>query len=111
MIYFSNPPLKKKKKKKKQKKKKKKTHNNPPPQKKKKKKFSEKAWVISFPWWMWVSWGLAFSFACGQAFAFVFLGCSSWHFVLFAGKLVFLLLLFQNRDYENSIPTTLLECK
>jgi len=89
MIYFSNPPLKKKK----------------------KKMFSEKAWVISFPWWMWVSWGLAFSFACGQAFAFVFLGCSSWHFVLFAGKLVFLLLLFQNRDYENSIPTTLLECK
>jgi len=90
MIYFSNPPLKKKK----------------------KKKFSEeKAWVISFPWWMWVSWGLAFSFACGQAFAFVFLGCSSWHFVLFAGKLVFLLLFFQNRDYENSIPTTLLECK
>ena len=47
-----------------------------------------------------------------QAFAFVFPGfIGSWHFVSFAGKLVFLLLPFQNRDFENSIPSTLLTCK
>lgn len=72
--------------------------------------YKEKGWVISL-----VDvgvLGLAFSFGCWQAFAFVFPGfIGSWHFVSLAGKLVFLLLPFQNRDFENSIPTTLLTCK